>query len=159
MAVKRPHAVESEAATRRRRTEHRRFCRLVSGESEGSSPERAMLARCSRTASLPSVCCGGGVGGGGVRMCAHVCASVCTCVCVCVRARVRVCVPRRDQRGAHPAVDPRVELYDEVLGGALWDLPIVTRLAEVGAHRHGAREAEGGGLRDAQHGIAERRDQ
>eukprot|EP00964_Phaeocystis_antarctica_P059341 scaffold35220_cov66-Phaeocystis_antarctica.AAC.3 len=63
--------------------------------------------------------------------------------------------PRR--RGAHPAVDPRVELYDKVLGGALWDLlPITTRLAEVGAQQHDAREAEGSRLRDAQHGIAER---
>eukprot|EP00964_Phaeocystis_antarctica_P059340 scaffold35220_cov66-Phaeocystis_antarctica.AAC.2 len=53
MAVTKPHAVESEASTRRRRTEHCRFCRLVPGVSEGSSPERTMLARCSRTASLP----------------------------------------------------------------------------------------------------------
>eukprot|EP00964_Phaeocystis_antarctica_P036712 scaffold20955_cov66-Phaeocystis_antarctica.AAC.5 len=37
MAVTRPHAVASEASTRRWRIEHRRFCRLVSGESEGSS--------------------------------------------------------------------------------------------------------------------------
>eukprot|EP00964_Phaeocystis_antarctica_P040803 scaffold23354_cov58-Phaeocystis_antarctica.AAC.1 len=35
-AAMRPHAMESKASTRRWRTEHRRFCRLVSGESEGS---------------------------------------------------------------------------------------------------------------------------
>eukprot|EP00964_Phaeocystis_antarctica_P077929 scaffold48431_cov64-Phaeocystis_antarctica.AAC.3 len=53
MAEAKPHAIESEASTRRWDIEHRRFCCLVSGESEGSSFESAMLARCSRTASLP----------------------------------------------------------------------------------------------------------
>eukprot|EP00964_Phaeocystis_antarctica_P065406 scaffold39466_cov62-Phaeocystis_antarctica.AAC.7 len=116
MAVTRPHAMKSEASTRRWRFEHCRFRRLVSGESEGSSPDSTMLARCSRTASLPR--CSSTLSYSSLTSDAHNRSDCGTCELYETRPAV-----------AHPAVDPRVEVHDEVLGGALGKRVVVIRRA------------------------------